>query len=86
MKKRLNHFVFTCIFSALILYSFTASPQQFNFTRTHLFEENVRGFITCIAQDSKGYVWFTGTSLYRYDGYQLLLIKMTRPIRNLFRL
>ena len=28
-----------------------------------------------MAQDSKGYMWFTGTSLYRYDGYHVVTYK-----------
>ena len=75
MKNRLNYFAFILTFSFFIVYSSPAKSQQFAFTRTYLFEENVRGFITCIAQDSKGYMWFTGTSLYRYDGYHVVTYK-----------
>jgi ligand-binding sensor domain-containing protein/signal transduction histidine kinase len=52
-----------------------AKAQQFTFNRVPLFDENVQGFITGIAQDSKGYIWFTGTSLYRYDGYHVVTYK-----------
>ena len=27
------------------------------------------GILTGITQDTKGYMWFVGTGLYRYDGY-----------------
>jgi ligand-binding sensor domain-containing protein/signal transduction histidine kinase len=75
MKKRLAYLMRTIILSLIVLFSCHGNAQQFTFTRTPLFEENVPGFITCIAQDSKGYMWFTGTSLYRYDGYRVVTYK-----------
>ena len=59
-----------CLIALLIFYA-SVNAQQFVFNRVPLFEENVRGFITCMAQDSKGYMWFTGINLYRYDGYHV---------------
>jgi signal transduction histidine kinase/ligand-binding sensor domain-containing protein len=59
----------------LLLYIFPVKAQRFVFNRVSLFEENVQGFITGIAQDSKGYMWFTGNSLYRYDGYHVVTYK-----------
>ena len=75
MKKQLAYLGFGFVFSILFLSSSPVKAQQFTFTRTSLFEENVRGFITCMAQDSKGYMWFTGINLYRYDGYKVVTYK-----------
>jgi hypothetical protein len=47
--KRLAYF--NCFF--LILY-ISSNAQPFVFNRVPLFEENTRGFITSMAQDSKG--------------------------------
>jgi ligand-binding sensor domain-containing protein/signal transduction histidine kinase len=66
---------FTFVILLILSCIFSAKAQQFVFNRTPLFEENVRGFITSMAQDSKGYMWFTGTSLYRYDGYRVVTYK-----------
>ncbi|MEO6453653.1 MAG: two-component regulator propeller domain-containing protein [Ginsengibacter sp.] len=66
---------FACLAIAFLVLYIPAKAQQFVFNRVPLFEENVRGFITCMAQDSKGYMWFTGTSLYRYDGYHVVTYK-----------
>jgi len=63
---------FNCI---LLLLSISSNAQQFVFNRVPLFEENTRGFITSMAQDSKGYMWFTGLELYRYDGYHIVTYK-----------
>ncbi|HVE61829.1 MAG TPA: two-component regulator propeller domain-containing protein, partial [Chitinophagaceae bacterium] len=63
------------ILLVLVLYTSPAAAQQFVFNRVPLFEENVRGFITSMAQDANGYMWFTGTSLYRYDGYRVVTFK-----------
>src|SRR4030095_3483933 len=57
------------------LFHVSANAQQFVFNRVRLFEENVTGFITAMAQDSKGYMWFTGINLYRYDGYHVVAYK-----------
>ena len=59
----------------LLLLSVSSNAQQFVFNRVPLFEENTRGFITSMAQDSKGYMWFTGPELYRYDGYHVVTYK-----------
>jgi hypothetical protein len=56
MKKWLAY-----IFSVFVLFTTTVNAQPFVFNRVSLFEENVRGFITSMAQDAKGYMWFTGT-------------------------
>ena len=68
--KRLAYF--NCFF--LILY-ISSNAQPFVFNRVPLFEENTRGFITSMAQDSKGYMWFTDIELYRYDGYHVVTYK-----------
>jgi hypothetical protein len=39
-----------------------------------------------MAQDAKGYMWFTGTSLYRYDGYRVVTFKHDPNNINLFQL
>ncbi|QJW90840.1 hypothetical protein HNV11_16375 [Spirosoma taeanense] len=56
----------------LLLYALPIQAQNFTFNRVPLFEENIRGFITAMAQDDHGYMWFTGVNLYRYDGYHLI--------------
>lgn len=48
---------------------------QYVFNRVPLFEENAAGFITAMDQDQYGYMWFAGTSLYRYDGYHVKIFK-----------
>lgn len=73
MKKCLASFAL--VFLNLLVYTSTAQAQEYAFNRVPLFEENVKGFITGIAQDSKGYMWFTGVNLYRYDGYHLVTYK-----------
>ncbi|MEJ7681413.1 MAG: two-component regulator propeller domain-containing protein [Segetibacter sp.] len=72
MKNYLVPFTFAFLF---FLHASTVKAQQFTFNRVELFEENVRGFITAIVQDSKGYMWFTGVNLYRYDGYKMVTYK-----------
>ena len=59
----------------LLLLISQAKAQQFVFNRVPLFDENIRGFITSMTQDANGYIWFTGTSLYRYDGYHVVTYK-----------
>ncbi len=73
MKNRVVYLAIS--FSLLLLYAFRVKAQQFVFNRVRLFEENVSVFITSMAQDAKGYMWFTGTSLYRYDGYHVVTFK-----------
>jgi ligand-binding sensor domain-containing protein/signal transduction histidine kinase len=63
---------FNCI---LLILFISSNAQPFVFNRVPLFEENTRGFITSMAQDSKGYMWFTGLELYRYDGYHVVTYK-----------
>src|SRR4051812_27694130 len=75
MEKKLNRSLFIFSLLSVVLYCTPAKSQEFSFTRTQLFEENMRGFITAMAQDSKGYMWLTGTSLYRYDGYLVVTYK-----------
>ncbi len=70
-----KYIIRACILPGIIFLHATVNAQQFVFNRVPLFEENVRGFITAMAQDSKGYMWFTGTSLYRYDGYRVVTYK-----------
>lgn len=65
---------FMLVFLLLLLHTFVIRAQVI-FNRVPLFEENVRGFIVAMAQDQKGYMWFAGTSLYRYDGYHLVTYK-----------
>jgi ligand-binding sensor domain-containing protein len=52
-----------------------AQEHEYSFNRVPLLEENMRGFITGIAQDANGYMWFTGVNLYRYDGYHVITYK-----------
>ncbi len=54
MKNHLVFFTFAFLF--LLVHASPVKAQQFAFNRVPLFEENVRGFITGIAQDSKGYM------------------------------
>src|SRR5215469_6377331 len=67
MMKRLV--AFNCF---LLILFISSNAQSFVFNRVPLFEENTRSFITSMAQDSKGYMWFTGLELYRYDGYHVV--------------
>ena len=75
---------FALVFFDSLLHVMPTSAQEFAFNRVSLSEENAVPFITSIAQDAKGYMWFTGTSLYRYDGYHYFLFtyKIIRTIHN----
>ncbi len=73
MKGRIV--TFAIAFTLLFAYASPAQTQEFAFNRVPLFEKNVRGFITSSAQDSNGYMWFTGVNLYRYDGYHVITYK-----------
>ncbi len=66
---------FILVSSLLLATVLAAQPHQFTFNTVPLFPENVRGFITGMAQDADGYMWFTGVNLYRYDGYHVTTYK-----------
>ena len=70
LRGRFNLYVI-----AFLLLHVSSAAQQFVFNRVPLFEVNVSAFITSMAQDSKGYMWFTGVDLYRYDGYHVVTYK-----------
>ncbi|MEP6595867.1 MAG: two-component regulator propeller domain-containing protein, partial [Ginsengibacter sp.] len=54
---------------------FTLKAQQLAFNPVTSKEGILTGNINGIAQDAQGYMWFTATGLYRYDGYQFTSYK-----------
>src|ERR1051325_3065765 len=66
---------YTLYLIACLLLHISSGAQQFVFNRVPIFETNASVFITAMAQDSKGYMWFTGVDLYRYDGYHVVTYK-----------
>lgn len=64
------------IFSVIVLYSHIQLAYnlfaQEDIKFTHLFDNKYISTITCITQDSQGFMWFgTSNGLYRYDGVNL---------------
>ena len=58
--------------SLFFLVTSNAFGQEINFKRFVPPEGmSMNGLISGITQDSKGYMWFAGPALYRYDGYEL---------------
>ena len=56
----------------LLILAINLSGQDINFKRFAPPEGiSMNGLISGITQDSKGYMWFGGPALYRYDGYEL---------------
>ncbi len=73
-------------FLLFLLSDLPVKSQQFAFNRVPLFEENVRGFITGMAQDAKGYMWFTEQAFIVMMAIGLLPIKMIHSILSLSHL
>ncbi len=69
MKPYLSIFIFTLLFLLAITCEIPA--QNITFKPFAPPGESPMGLITGMTQDTRGYMWFAGIGLYRYDGYSL---------------
>lgn len=71
----------------LILFLFTLSaelfPQLFSFNQLTIGNGLSNGNITCILQDSRGFIWIgTDDGLNKYDGYQMTIFRQNPQLVN----
>jgi signal transduction histidine kinase/CheY-like chemotaxis protein/ligand-binding sensor domain-containing protein len=79
----MKNFFLLLILSVLLPYEAFCQKQNLNFEHIGLEEGLSQSFVTCIFQDSKGFMWFgTTDGLNMYDGYTFTVYKRDKQNKN----